>query len=285
MPTKRIISRIDIKGDDIVKGVNLEGLRVLGNPEKFSLKYYQDGIDEIFIQDVVASLYGRNSLHEVVTKIAENVFVPITVGGGIRNLNDINQILRAGADKVSINSAAVLDPLFIKDAVTNFGSSTITISIETNKDINGNFSIFYENGREESGIELIEWIKKIQDLGAGEIFLTSIENEGTGHGYQTEILDKIQNYVDIPLIIYGGAKNKHDVLKVLRDYNLVDGACMSSMLHYSYLANEEISNFNNIQGNLEFLKNKNDTSKNKFEKINIYDLKKFLYTHQIDVRF
>jgi len=282
MNIKRLIARIDIKGKDIVKGVNLEGLRVLGNPEKFSLKYYTDGIDEIYIQDVVASMYGRNNLHNVIKKISQNIFVPITIGGGIRSLHDIKEILRAGADKVAINTAAIKNPQFINEAVKEFGSSTIVISIEALKASNGDYYIYHDNGREETDINLISWVKKVQDLGSGEIFLTSIENEGTGKGYNLDLLEKIKKIIKIPFVYHGGINSKENILNLLKNFNFIDGVSMSSILHYSNLQDKNIANYENIEGNEEFLKKK--FLLKKFEKISIIDLKKFLKKNNIEVR-
>ena len=281
MTLKRIISRIDIKGADLVKGVNLEGLRVLGNPEKFSNKYYKDGIDEIFVQDVVASLYGRNNLHQIISKISENIFIPITVGGGIRSIDDINKILRSGADRVSINSAGILNPDFINDAVLKFGASTISISIEVIKN-NGNFYIYYDSGREESGILLTDWINKIQNIGVGEISITSVVNEGTGLGFDYEILELIKNQIEVPLIIHGGFGNKLQVLDLFKNYDVVDGVCIGSMLHYNYLDNKD-TKVENLEGNFEFLKNKKNLL-NRFEKVDIPNLKQFLIDGGINTR-
>jgi imidazole glycerol-phosphate synthase subunit HisF len=176
---KRIIPRLDIKGPNLVKGIHLEGLRALGKPSCFAKKYYEDGADELLLMDVVASLYERNSLHNIISETAKNVSIPITVGGGLRTLNDIKEVLRAGADKVSINTAAIKNPDLIRNASLKFGSSTIVIAIEAIKNENGNYYCFTDNGREYSGIEVLSWVKKIQKLGAGEIIITSVDNEGT----------------------------------------------------------------------------------------------------------
>ena len=165
----RIIPKLDIKGNNLVKGINLEGLRVLGEPHEFAKKYFEDGADELFYQDVVASLYGRNNLHDVISKTAKEIFIPLTVGGGIRSLKDIFDVLRAGADKVSINTEAINNPDFIYDASKKFGSSTIVISIEIIKNTDGIYYAFTDNGRNNSGIKVLDWIKKIEMMNAGEI--------------------------------------------------------------------------------------------------------------------
>jgi cyclase len=153
----RIIPRLDIKGPNLVKGVQLEGLRVLGKPENFAKYYYEHGADELFYQDVVASLYGRNSLNEIISKTAKEIFIPLTVGGGIRSLEDISTILRAGADKVSINTAAHNDPNLIKEASLKFGKSTIVVAIEAVKEPNGTYMALTDNGRNVTGKEVGSW--------------------------------------------------------------------------------------------------------------------------------
>ena len=158
MKNIRIIPRLDIKGPNLVKGIHLEGLRVLGRPEDFAKHYYEEGADELIFQDVVASLYERNSLHEIISRTAKNIFIPLTVGGGLRTIEDIKQVLRAGADKVSINTAAVKNPTFIKEASLKFGSSTILVAIEAIKQSDGNYFAFIDNGREETGLEVVGYL-------------------------------------------------------------------------------------------------------------------------------
>ena len=188
----RIIPRIEIKNNFVIKGINLEGLRKIGDPNILGKKYYLDGADELLFMDVVASLYGRNNIFEIIKKITKDIFIPITVGGGIRNIEDIQKALNSGADKVFINSAAVKNPNFIKEAVSVFGSSTIVVSIETRKNKKNFWEIFIHNGREETGIELKNWLKKIQQLKCGEILITSIDNEGTRKGFDLDLLNLLK---------------------------------------------------------------------------------------------
>ena len=169
--------------------MHLEGLRILGYPELFAQKYFEEDIDEVLFQDVVASLYKRNQLSSLTNKISKNIFVPITVGGGIRTIEDIKEILINGADRVSINTAAVNDKKFIKESVNIFGSSTITIIIETLK-IGENYRVYTDSGRTETHIDTFEWIKEVQDMGVGEIILTSINNEGTGKGFELNLYEE-----------------------------------------------------------------------------------------------
>jgi len=163
----RIIPRLDIKGPNLVKGIHLEGLRVLGKPEDFAKLYYEQGADELIYQDTVASLYQRNSLTDIITRTAKNIFIPITVGGGLRTLDDINTVLRAGADKVSINTAAINNPDFITEASRVFGSSTIVIAIEAIKQPDNSYLAYTDNGREYTGVDAIAWAKEVEERGAG----------------------------------------------------------------------------------------------------------------------
>ena len=188
MKTIRIIPRLDIKGPNLVKGIHLEGLRVLGKPEFFAELYYRQGADELIFQDIVASLYQRNSLIEIIKRTAEKIFIPLTVGGGIRNLEDINRVLRAGADKVSINTAAIANPNFINEASRAFGSSTIVIAVEAIKQPNNSYLAYTDNGREHTDVEVLAWVKEAEERGAGEILLTSIDKEGTGQGYDIDLI-------------------------------------------------------------------------------------------------
>ena len=180
MKTIRIIPRLDIKGPNLVKGIHLEGLRVLGKPENFAKLYYNQGADELIYQDTVASLYQRNNLTDIINRTVENIFIPLTVGGGIRTLEDINTILRAGADKVSINTAAINNPGFIDEASRAFGSSTIVIAIEVIKQPDGSFLAYTDNGREYTGVEVIEWAKQVENRGAGEILLHPLIKKAQG---------------------------------------------------------------------------------------------------------
>ena len=190
MKFTRIIPRLDIKGL-ILSRNHLEGLRVLAKPEDFAKLYYKDGADELIYQDTVASLYQRNSLTDIITKTANNIFIPITVGGGLRSLDDINKVLRAGADKVSINTAAISNPSFISEASRTFGSSTIVIAIEAIKQSQDNYLACTDNGREYTGVDAVTWAKQVEELGAGEILLTSIDKEGTGTGFDLDLINKI----------------------------------------------------------------------------------------------
>ncbi len=270
MKTVRIIPRLDIKGPNLVKGIHLEGLRVLGEPSRFAKFYYEQGADELIFVDVVASLYQRNSLIEIIKNTANNIFIPLTVGGGIRTINDIKNVLRAGADKVAINTAAINNPDFIKSASREFGSSTIVIAVEVIRQTNGDYYCFTDNGREKTGINAFEWIKKVQDLGAGEIVLTSIDKEGTKKGLDLELINLISKITEIPLIAHGGIGRLEDFNEAF-NYNL-DAIALSSVLHYNFIDNNNFS-LELKEGNTEFLKKNVST---KINKITIDNIKNFL---------
>ena len=279
MKTTRIISRLDIKGPNLVKGIHLEGLRVLGKPSDFAKYYYENGADELMLMDVVASLYERNSLHDIISETAKNNFIPITVGGGIRSVKDIKNILRAGADKVCLNTAAIKNPEFIRKASREFGSSTIVVSIEAIKD-NDKYQAYTDNGREYTGLDVFEWAQRIDELGAGELVITSVDKEGTGKGFDIELISKINNLVSIPVIAHGGAGKKEDVIDLVKS-STVNSVMISSMFHYNYIKDNESSG-SSLEGNTQFLKNKKIF--NKLNPCNILDLKNELNKKNISCR-
>ena len=235
----RIISRLDVKNNFVIKGINLEGLRKVGDPIKLATDYYNDKIDEIIYMDNVASLYRRNSLTQIISETSENIFVPLTVGGGIRKLSDIDKLLSSGADKVAINSFGTENPKFIKEAVSNFGSSTIVISIEAKKISEQKWEVYKYSGREKTEIDLIYWINKIQELGCGEILLTSIDYEGLQKGFDIEMIEKIYDLIKVPLVISGGCGKMDDIKFIKNNFNFVSVA-LASVLHYKKLTIKEI---------------------------------------------
>jgi cyclase len=253
MNKTRLIPRLDIKGPNLVKGIHLEGLRVLGKPERYAKYYYENGADELFFQDAVASLYDRNSLSDIITKTAKEIFIPLTVGGGIRTIDDIKLILRAGADKVSINTAAINNPDFIKKAALSFGSSTIVVAIEAIKQPDGKYLAYTDNGREFTGIEVLTWAKKIEELGAGELVITSVDKEGTGEGFDIELINLISQAVSIPVIAHGGFGSPDDAVKVINE-GKVDAISVASVLHYDYITKKSCDDEYNDEGNISFLK-------------------------------
>lgn len=280
MKTVRIIPRLDIKGPNLVKGIHLEGLRVLGKPADFAKYYYEQGADELMFMDVVASLYERNSLHDIISQTAKQIFIPITVGGGIRSISDIQKILRVGADKVCLNTAAIKNPSLIKDATRMFGSSTIVIAIEAIKDTNGQYLAYTDNGREFTGVDVFEWAQKVEELGAGEIVITSVDKEGTGEGFDIELISKLSNLVSIPIIAHGGAGNKKHILELISKIDL-SAVMMASLFHYSFIKEFE-SRGSEAEGNTEFLNKKR--SFHVFDPCKIVDVKKILIDNKVDCR-
>ena len=272
---KRIISRLDIKEENLVKGIQLEGLRILGDPIYFSKKYYNESIDELIYQDCIASLYGNNNLHTFISKISKQIFIPLTVGGGIRNIEDIKKALYSGADKVAVNTAVIKNINFLKEATEIFGSSTISISIEAVKLEDNEYYCFTESGRNNSGIKVIDWCKRVQDNGAGEIILTMVNKEGTGEGFDLDFLKSVLKISKIPVIAHGGCGKKMDVLNLLDQTN-VDGVSISSMFHYFY--HQKYKEYNKLKNV------KSINYNNFFEGISIVDLKKYLKDNKIDIR-
>jgi len=279
----RIIPRLDIKGPNLVKGIHLEGLRVLGKPGEFAKLYYEQGADELIYQDTVASLYERNSLTEIVTKTAENIFIPLTVGGGIRTIEDIQNVLRAGADKVSINTAAIKNPYFINQASRTFGSSTIVIAIEAIKQPDKSYLAYTDNGREYTGVEVVSWVREVEERGAGEILLTSIDREGTGSGFDIDLIKHVSSAVQIPVIAHGGARNASHIYSAINEGN-ADAIAVASMLHYAIINVQDIQlNHSYEEGNIEYLR-QNRTFK-AFGQENLIDIKQVLLNQKIQLRF
>lgn len=239
---KRIIARLDIKGPNLIKGIHLEGLRVLGDPHQFAVNYYQSGIDEIILMDSVASLYGRNQLSDVVRSIAKEVFVPITVGGGIRSELDVYNALKNGADKVAINTAIVENPGLISTIIKSFGSQCLVLSIEAKKVSADRFEVYVNNGREKTGLEVCEWVKHAVDLGIGEILLTSIDKEGTKKGFDIPLIKKISQLAKVPFIVCGGMWRYEDSLELIKQAE-VDGLVMAGALHYNNIDIRGIKNY------------------------------------------
>ena len=211
----RLIARLDIKGPNLIKGIHLEGLRVMGNPNEFAKKYYNDGVDEIIYMDTVASLYGRNNLSDIVKKAVKDVYVPITVGGGLRSIDDVKYLLRCGAEKVAINTAATKDPKLITEVSRKFGSQCMVLSIEAKRNGDDSWEVYTENGRQKTGMDVLEWAKQGESLEAGEILLTSMSEDGTKTGYDLDLTKLVSENVSVPVIASGGAGNPQDMVDVI----------------------------------------------------------------------
>jgi cyclase len=226
----RLIARLDVKGPNLIKGVHLEGLRVVGDPNVFARRYYDAGIDELIYMDVVASLYGRNNLTDIVRRTAEDVFVPLTVGGGVRSVEDVELLLRSGADKVAVNTAAVARPELIREIAGRFGSQCMVLSIEAKQD-GPRWEAYTDNGREHTGLDAVEWASRGAELGAGEILLTSVDREGTRSGFDLELVHAVATAVDIPVIASGGMGTIEHVVDVV-ERGAADAVAIADALHY-----------------------------------------------------
>ena len=280
---KRLVARLDIKGPNVVKGVHLEGLRVLGAPKDYANYYSDQCVDELMFQDVVASLYGRNSLDELIAETARDIFLPITVGGGIRSLADIYRVLRVGADKVAINTAATHNPQFIDEAVRVFGSSTLVIAIEAIRGADGQYYAFTDNGREGTGLEVTNWAKEAAERGAGEIIVTSVDREGTGRGIDVELVQSVSDVVSVPVVCHGGVGRKQHVVDALA-LPRVHGVSFSSITHYQYLANAaQNKNMGLLEGNYDYVRSGRSTYAN-VEPCTVVDLRTALFEAGIKTR-
>lgn len=250
----RVIPRLDIKGPNLVKGIHLEGLRVLGKPERFARGYSNDGADELLYMDTVASLYGRNSLTEIIARTSREIFIPLTVGGGLRTLEDIRAVLSAGADKVAINTAAISRPAFVGEAARRFGSSTIVVSIEAMRARDGGYEAYIDNGRQKTGVDAFAWAIKAAELGAGEIMITSIDNEGTGKGFDLELTRRVAESVPVPVIACGGAGAAEHVAECVT-VGRADAVAIASILHYDVIGNHRYEDDDfATEGNTDYLR-------------------------------
>jgi cyclase len=235
----RLIARLDIKAPNLIKGVHLEGLRVIGDPQVYARRYYEAGADELLYMDIVASLYERNSLTDIVRRASEDVFIPMTVGGGIRSVDDAKQLLRSGADKVGVNTAAVRRPELITEIARRFGSQAMVLSIEAKQDGPGRWEAYTDNGREHTGLDVVEWARRGQELGAGEILLTSVDREGTRKGFDVELIRAVASAVEIPVIASGGMGTVEHLFEAVED-GAADAVAMADVLHHERLTLEEI---------------------------------------------
>lgn len=239
MSNLRIIPRLDIKGPNLIKGVRLEGLRVIGDPQEYAVRYYEAGADELIYMDIVASLYGRNNLSDIVKKAARDVFVPITVGGGIRSVDDARSILRSGADKVAINTAAVACPELIRDVARRFGSQAMVLSVEAKQISPGKWEAYTDNGRERTGLDVLAWVMQGVELGAGEILLTSVDREGTRQGFDLELIKAVSKAVPVPVIASGGMGGAQHFVQAAKE-GMADAIAMADVLHYQRMTLSDI---------------------------------------------
>ena len=273
---KRVISRLDVKNGNLVKGINLEGLRNLGDPEYFVDLYYKEKIDEIHFQDVVATLYNRDVLFRIIEKISKKIFVNVSSGGGIKNIEDVDRLLRIGVDKVVLNSAAVKNPSLLRDLVRIYGASTIAVNIDAAK-IDNKYEVLIETGRERTGLELNYWIDKVQSFGVGEIILTEISREGKNHGFNLKLYEEMRRKIDVQLVAHGGAGPLDNLVDLFKICN-IDAVSIASLFHYYYMKpnkNEKLKG-SNLFSQLHTQQQKSGLS--------ILDLKKYLVSKGVKIR-
>lgn len=244
--TKRIVARLDIKGPKLIKGVRLEGLRIIGEPATYAKSYYEQGIDEIIYMDIVASLYGRNNLIDIVRKTADEVFVPLTVGGGIRSINDVLELLNAGADKAAINTAAIHKPDLLREIADTVGSQCVVLSIEAKKIGSSSWEAYTNNGRERTGQDVVKWAVRAAEIGIGEILLTSVDGEGTRKGFDIDLIKRVSSAVDVPIIASGGLGTPLHLVEAMSAG--ADAVAAADALHFSRYSVEELRNAAELQG-------------------------------------
>ena len=232
---------MDIKGENLIKGVKFDGLKVIGRKKKIAQCYYREGIDELIYVDAVASLYSRPPNFELVRRISKNSFRPLTVCGGIKNVDDAKAVFNNGGDKIAINTAAVENPGLVTDLVKEFGAQAVTISIEAKKIGPDNWEVYSHGGREPTGKRVIDWIKTLDTLGAGEILLTSIDNDGTFSGFDSDLCISASKVSDLPLVIGGGGGSIDDILKMTQLCRL-SGIAIASAFHYKHFSIADVRN-------------------------------------------
>jgi cyclase len=245
MLTKRIIPCLDVDMGRVVKGVNFVDLQDVGDPVKIAEFYNAEGADELVFLDITATHEGRSTMIDVVKRTAEKVFIPLTVGGGIRTVEDFKEILRAGADKISVNSAAIRNPELISQAADRFGSQCVVVAIDGRKrEDNTGWNVVINGGRIDTGLDALEWAKKVEDLGAGEILLTSMDADGTKQGFDIELTDAVTKTVNIPVIASGGCGKLEDFSEVF-DKTGADAALAASLFHFRELSINQVKEYLN----------------------------------------
>ena len=243
MLKKRIIVCLDVKDGRVVKGINFVNLRDAGDPVEIAKAYDKAGADELVFLDITASSDARNTVVDMVRKVAENVFIPFTVGGGIRTVDDFRALLREGADKISVNSAAIMRPELISEAAEKFGSQCVVVAIDAKRREDGGWNIYKNGGRIDMGIDAVEWAMKAEKLGAGEILLTSMDCDGTKAGYDLELTRTIAENVSIPVIASGGAGTLEHFYDALSEKGKADAALAASLFHYKELEIREVKEY------------------------------------------
>jgi cyclase len=235
----RVIARLDIKGPNVVKGIHMEGLRKIGNPQTLAEKYANEGADELLYLDTVASLYGRNQLEDLLERTTERVFIPVTVGGGISSLADVQRLLNAGADKIAVNTAAIRRPRLLNEISDRYGNQCLVVSIEAKRTANG-WECYTDCGRERTGVAAVNWALEACQRGAGELLVTSIDQDGTMKGMDYELIAQIGPHIDIPVVLCGGCSSVDHVRSAVAYGS--DAIALASALHYNRITFEELRN-------------------------------------------
>jgi cyclase len=234
----RIIARLDIKGPNLIKGIHLEGLRVVGDPNEHAVRYYDEGADELLFIDIVASLYQRNNLSDIIKRAADRVYVPITVGGGIRSLADVATMMMSGADKVAINTAAIARPELIGEVARRYGSQCMVVGVEAKRVAPGKWEAYTDNGRERTGKDVVQWVREAVDRGAGEVLVTSVDQEGTRKGFDIPLVQQVCDAVQVPVTASGGFGQAEDLARVADTG--VSAIAVADALHWKRMSMAQI---------------------------------------------
>lgn len=242
MYAKRIIPCLDLKNGRVVKGTNFVGLRDAGDPVECAVEYDRQGADELVLLDITASSDARNIMQDIVTRVAESIFIPFTVGGGIRTVEDFTQILRAGADKVSVNSAALKNPQLIREAAEKFGSQCVVVAMDAKRRPTGGWTLYLNGGRVDTGKDAVEWAREVESLGAGEILLTSMDCDGTKAGYDLELTRAVSEAVSIPVIASGGAGTMEHFYDAFTQ-GKADAVLAASLFHFREISIPQLKEY------------------------------------------
>ena len=239
MITKRIIPCLDVKNGRVVKGVNFEGLNDVSSPVELAKYYSENGADELVFYDITASFEGRKLFTDILTQVAAEIFIPLTVGGGINTIDDFDRVLKCGADKVSVNSGAIKNPALVHEAAERYGSQCVVLSADV-KRVDGKFMVFSKGGRENTGMEAIDWIKECVLMGAGEVVVNSIDTDGVKKGFDIKMLKAVEDAVNVPVIASGGAGNTQDFINLFKAIPEIDAALAASVFHFGEIKINEL---------------------------------------------
>lgn len=243
---KRLIARLDVKNGNVIKGIQLEGLRIIGTIVELAKRYYSQGFDELLILDAVASLYGRHATVDAIREAAREVFIPVTVGGGIRTMIDVKEVFQSGADRVAINSAALARPEFLREVANIYGAQAVVVSIEAKASKSGAWNCFYESGREDSGLDLVNWIASLDSNFVGEILITSVDQDGTRRGPDLDLIEVTAGLTDIPILYSGGISTHNQVSQILDKPHLA-GVALGAGIHYGNLDVKKIKSSSKLE--------------------------------------